>query len=152
MMKCTCGGELKESKGIYDEGDLFVTDVPAYKCQKCGKTTLKPEAVARIKEVISEGGFYPYANVSYEELYCCFKCEKHERVKADWEIAGVTVKNVPSLRCVKCGTVSTDLKIITELEKTLEQGNYTGEVEYEEIARKTDARYKPGLEIISVEE
>ncbi|WP_338834594.1 hypothetical protein MHLNE_09000 [Moorella humiferrea] len=131
--KCTCGGELKKVKSIYDEGDLFVTDVPALKCNKCGKTTLEPEAVARIKEVIAEGGFYPYANVSYEELYACFKCEKHEQVEADWEISGVKVKNIPSLRCVKCGTVSTDLKIIAELERIIERGNYTGEVEYKEI-------------------
>lgn len=138
MTKCDCGGELKEVRSIYDEGDLFVTDVPAYKCQKCGKTTLKPEAVERIKEVIAEGGFYPYANVSYEELYACSKCEKYEKVNFNWEIAGVTIKNVPSLRCVKCGAVSTDLKLIAELEKILEHGDYSGEVEYEEIVKKTD--------------
>ncbi|MCG0277952.1 MAG: YgiT-type zinc finger protein [Thermanaeromonas sp.] len=131
--KCTCGGKLVESWGVYNEGDFFVMDVPAWKCQECGEITFKPEAMARIKEVIAEGGFYPWATVSYEELYKCFKCEELEEVKADWEIGQVIVKNVPSVKCSKCGTVGTDLKLLVELEKIIQARGFAGEVDYTEI-------------------
>lgn len=134
-MRCTCGGEMKESWGIFNEEDFFVTDVPGWKCLVCGKFTFKPEALERIREVMAEGKFYPWATLTFEQLYKCFECEQLEPVKADWEIGGVLVKNVPSTKCVKCGTVSTDLQLLVELEKVIQEKGYSGEVDYQEIIK-----------------
>ncbi len=55
-MECTCGGVLTHGKSSYSvSGEHYyfvIEDIPAFKCNRCGKILFEDDVVDKIKSLI----------------------------------------------------------------------------------------------------
>lgn len=55
-MECSCGGVLTEGRSSYSmNGQHFyvsIEDIPAFKCNRCGKILFEDEVVVKIKSLL----------------------------------------------------------------------------------------------------
>lgn len=55
-MECSCGGILTEGKSSYSVSGqhfyLVIEDIPAYKCNRCGKILFEDDVVDKIKALL----------------------------------------------------------------------------------------------------